>query len=251
MCAEGKHGQNAERSLQNLTACDMRVQQELIRLPVRYYAKKSRSKRNITGLVHIVEWVDWPVLPLWEICSLITESNGFNEHFLPEPGMAAKFWHDFKRQSYAATHSIQDCADSELEAVVPLTFHVDGVKIFKGSGNCTEAVVYSASSALVKATSLKCQWAITAVPLHLFTKDTNAFIVFYIRYLLRVLKSGARPPFRYNASVPVDHSSGDARFFPPGHSARLAFVKTDLKENMAQHQYRTHTHTHTHFGLLN
>ena len=119
--------------------------------------------------------------------------------------------------------------------MVPLSFHVDGVKIWKSSGQNTEALVYSISGHLIRATSFKSKFPLCMVPVHLCNRDTNAFVVFYIRYLLQVLRTGCEPRIGYSGKV-LNPAPGELRrCFPDGHFGLFAALKTDLKEKVNQH----------------
>ena len=113
--------------------------------------------------------------------------------------MATGPWQEPRRQNFATTNLIQDCTGSESESVVPLTVHVDGVRVFKSAGGCK--VVYNASNALVKTTSLKCKYTLTVIQLQSSVKDTSPFVTVYMCYLLRALKSGLGPQMKYNANA--------------------------------------------------
>ena len=115
----------------------------------------------------------------------------------------------------------------------------------KASGTNVEAVVFSTSSALVRRTSLKSKLLITLIPLHLFSSETNAFVVFFLRFLLEVYRRGLEPRLLYDREINVPVGTECKPILEPGCLALLAGIKTDLKEKLQQHRHKL-----THFVLV-
>jgi hypothetical protein len=234
----GRNPQNVERELHKLVSEDMHVKLLTIRLPIRHFVAASRRKRNVSGIVPSVVWLDWPIAPFWQIIQLLVETDSFEECVHPDPKMAERFWTDFSRQSYAERHSIHQYPSWQYKHIVPFHIHVDGVRIFKSSGMNTEATVISASSALVRATSLRCKFALTVVPTHLYCKDTNSFLVAFIIKLMQILKSNWEPRI-FQGRILVPGDCAVKRIFPEHHLGLFAGLKTDMKEKQLQHGYRS------------
>ena len=159
------------------------------------------------------------------MCSVLCAA----EALIPDPEVCADYWADFAVQAYSARHSIQERHPDTFKDTCPTFIHIDGTKMFKGSGQCQENIVYSASSSLVKLSSLKSKFILTQIPLHLMGKDTNSFIVFHLRWQWRRLKNGRIPRTGYYAE-PLDDRRKPGQQWTGGKTALLAGIKTDAKE---------------------
>ncbi len=157
---------------------------------------------------------------------------------MPSEAETQNYWKHFKKLPYVARHSIHRCVDNcgkpldGKELPWPMHIHVDGVKVYKSSGQAVEHLVWSFSAATVKLTCRRSKFWLTHVPLHLYTGDTNFFLVAAVRWILRVLSGGCTPRRGLYQEELTDRAVPPGTRFAP---ALLAGVKTDAKEKRVQH----------------
>ena len=148
------------------------------------------------------------------------------------------YWSHFTQLPYTRRHSIHHLLDSSGRLVEdipwPLHCHIDGVKIYKASGANVEHICWSFSSALVKLSARRCKFWVTHVPLHLYCRDTNYFLVAAFRWILSVLRKGVTPSVGFYQEKMEGPSRAQAGIVFT--KALLAGVKTDAKEKRVQHQ---------------
>ena len=176
-------------------------------------------------------------MPLWKLLELVNKAGKFSEYLHPDAEMAKEFWLDFKKQPYAKSHCVHEFSDDQLSRCVPLHFHCDGVKVFKGSGMVTECSVWSASSAMVRATSMRSKWLIVVIPVHLQSRDTVAFVTFFLRFLVKILRLNVEPRQLENGKLCVPLDRELQHILPLDHCMLLAGLKSDMKEKLNQHMH--------------
>jgi hypothetical protein len=140
IAASGGSSQNCERDLHLMTKADTHIKHDWLRLPLRSVAQRTKSKRNIVGIRPKVTWDNWPCIPLWETFRFIMLCNKWEAMVQPTKRIAEEFWGDFVLQDYSREHSIRKVAPDHYGFVIPLHIHIDGVNLFKCSGENTELV---------------------------------------------------------------------------------------------------------------
>ena len=160
------------------------------------------------------------------------------EALIPDEAECRRFWEHFAKLPYASNHGIHALmgVDGVLGDVCPfpMHIHVDGVKIFKGSGANQENVQWSWSSALVHLHARRCKFWMGQVPLHMFTSDTNFFFTSFVRWCLEVMRKGVTPRlgfYREDLKEAGGRALPGLQFMP----ALFAGVKSDAKEKRIQH----------------
>ena len=123
----GKRPEHCERDLHALAGQDLRVNIQEIRLPIKNISRRQKNKKHPSGVIRAKTlWINWPVLPTWDVSKFICQSGGFRSWFVPDERVAEAFCTDFAGLPYADHHSIQGYSRSDYRRIVPLHFHIDG-----------------------------------------------------------------------------------------------------------------------------
>ena len=228
----GACAQNAERDLHRYTSRAVSIKPYYIRLPVKVRVR--RKNKGVTTSLHTAwEWI--PVIHPWDIMRLLWTSQNFRAFLHPDDSVAKDYWEDFLQQEYSEPHSVHETSKTHpLSHTVAIHIHIDGTKIFRGLGDASENIVYSFSGALARGKHSKFWFA--QLPLWLMGKDTNAFLVFYSRWVFKILRRGRMPRIGYYGEVLIPPTETSDEILP-GYIALLAGVKADAKEKKAQHLY--------------
>ena len=111
------------------------------------------------------------------------------------------FWDDYSSQTYAATHPIQDLLH-EKHSIVPINWHVDAVRVFRGSGAHVNYVVWSWSSGIARGKTKDVKHVLTwCEKSRMIVPDTNEHVVRFIAWCQQQLGSGLMPMRGYNEEV--------------------------------------------------
>ena len=152
---------------------------------------------------------------------------------LPSAEVLQDFWGDFRQQSHNQGHSVHEIPECDLGRTSAVVIHIDGVRVFKSSGHNVEHLVYSFSSPVVRGSAFRTKFVICQIPTWQMSKDTNMWIVSFITWLLKQLRSGHEPRKGFHGELrkPMEEP---LREFP-----KTAFVGTkhDDKEKVHQHRY--------------
>ena len=116
IAAEGERPQNAERDLHRYLQSDMRVKLDAIRLPLKFMARRTKSKKLPTGLRPSTIWADWPVVAIWQLFALFLQTGRFFDLLHSDADQTRRFWQDFRAQAYSANHSIHSVPEESLGA---------------------------------------------------------------------------------------------------------------------------------------
>ena len=230
--AKGTSSQNSERDLQNFVKPAVTVRPYWVRLPIRNRVTR-KHKRLKTSLVTV--WTETPWFLPWDIFDLIQRAGQYKNIVHPCEATCEDFWNDFMAQDYSTGHSIFTTQrTTPLKNTSPVHVHIDGVKVYKGSGFGSENIVWSMSGALSR--GLRSKLILGQLPLWSMNRDTNYFVVSFFKWLFSVLKTGVRPRFGFYKELltPLDQ---DCEPIVKDHIHLFAGLKTDLKEKRAQHRY--------------
>ena len=226
----GSRPEHTERDLHRVLNPAVSIKPYQVRIPIKKVFCRHRTK-SIRAVK--TEWVNIPFVFPWLIIKFVQDTGNFKKALHGKNETVRDFWADFKSLPYTQQHHIQR-VEGDTADFTPVHIHVDGVKIFKGSGHNNENTVYSFSGALVKGTSLKTKYIIGQLPVWLQNSDSNAFIVFFICWLLKVLATGETPRRGYYRETLIPPDEQPDEF----HRALFVGLKTDAKEKVAQHRYQ-------------
>ncbi len=163
---------------------------------------------------------------------------------IPEPEVALDYWQHYASMDYAKTHSVQQLAGSgfDMRRAIPLHVHMDGTKVFKGSGMNIESLMWSISSVLSpKMSAFLCKYWLGQIPVHQHCNGTNGVVVSMLRWQFAVLATGRNPRLGYYREELTDRGKpGDE--FAGGYIAVYAGTKSDAKEKRVQHGCHSSAH---------
>ena len=111
----------------------------------------------------------------WDIFDLLHRTGHW--HLVhPSDDLTMDFWTDYMAQDFSFGHSVYETSKYHpLGKTTALHVHIDGVKVYKGSGFGSENLVYSLSGALSH--GRKTRFVLGQLPLWLMNKETNSFVI--------------------------------------------------------------------------
>jgi hypothetical protein len=139
------------------------------------------------------------VLQPFEVMHCVYECVGdraFRECFVGPGGLGAieKYWRNARKRKWGEEHAaLQGVDDQGLCFILPLQYHNDGAKIFRGK----LTYFYSYSVATTRGVSLKTKLLIIGIEKDKFLPQTEKQIVDYINWCGEVLASGKLPAEGY------------------------------------------------------
>ncbi len=238
--SRSKYDPHAERNLNRILGSSIRIRPYFIRVPLQCQYRV--IKRKMVCVARHTFWDNVPIVLPWEVVMFLQRNGRESASLVPDEEELRLFWHHFGKLPYCARHSVHQRlgADGWINPgeVVPWPchIHVDGVRIYKSSGRATENICWNWSSAVVKGSCRYSKFWFSHVPLHLYTKDTNHFMVAAARWVLRVLATGVTPRCgMYFEKIPDRHPPG-----VPFRPALFCGLKTDAKERRVQHMATKH-----------
>ena len=119
---------------------------------------------------------------------------------------------------------------------------MDGTRIFKGSGQNTENLMYTFSSGLApRLSAFLTKYWVAQIPKHQICDGTIAAFASMWRWQFRTLKTGKAPRFGYYREVLKGRMEPGSPY-AGGMIALFAAIKSDAAEKRAQHGYDSSYH---------